>query len=181
MSTQPPRLRALKLAVTFLRIGAVAFGGLGATLALIEDELVRKRGVTSKQELTEALTYTKLLPGSTVVQVVAYLGWRLGGWTGSAVATASFLLPSAAVMVALSYGYSLVTRAPAAGSGLRGLLATVAGLLLVTTYRLGRDILTTPLPLILAAAAFGAALFLHLGAAWVVLAAGLVGMLASRR
>ena len=167
--------------MTFLRIGAVAFGGLGATLALIEAELVRKRGVTNKQELAEALTYTKLLPGSTVVQVVAYLGWRLGGWTGSAVATAAFLLPSAAVMLALSYGYSQVARFPAAGSGLRGLLAAVAGLLLVTTYRLGREVLTSPLPLTLAAAAFGSSLFLHLGAAWIVLTAGLVGVLITRR
>ena len=148
---------------------------------MIEDDLVRKRGVASKQELAEALTYTKLLPGSTVVQVVAYLGWRLGGWTGSALATAAFLLPSAAVMLALSYGYSQVARFPTAGPGLRGLLAAVAGLLLVTTYRLGREVLTSPMPLALAVAAFGAALFLSLGSAWIVLAAGLVGLLVGRR
>ena len=70
----PDRMRLLRVAWTFLRIGAVAFGGLGATLALIEHELVRRQRVTTKQEITDALTYTKLLPGSTVVQVVAYLG-----------------------------------------------------------------------------------------------------------
>ena len=148
---------------------------------MIEDDLVRKRGVASKEELAEALTYTRLLPGSTVVQVVAYLGWRFGGWTGSALATAAFLLPSAAVMLALSYGYSQVARFPAVGPGLRGLLAAVAGLLLVTTYRLGREVLTSPMPLTLAVAGFGAALFLSLGSAWIVLSAGLVGLLVGRR
>ena len=78
----------LRLGWTFLRIGAVAFGGLGATLALLERELVERLHVSTKGQITEALTYTKLLPGSTVVQVVAYLGWRLGGWSASAVVTA---------------------------------------------------------------------------------------------
>ncbi len=96
----------------------------------------------------------KLLPGSTVVQVVSYLGWRLAGWPGSAVATAAFLLPSAIAMLALSYGYTQLARLPAAGSGVRGMLAVVVGLLLVTLSRVGRPVLRTPLALALAAAAF---------------------------
>jgi chromate transporter len=98
--------------LTFLRIGAVAFGGLGATLALTERELVQRWHVTTKEEIIEALTYTKLLPGSTVAQVAADLGWRLGGWSASALATAFFLLPSVVLMRALAYGYSLVADAP---------------------------------------------------------------------
>jgi hypothetical protein len=70
------RPSSLRLGSTFLKIGAVAFGGLGATLALIESELVQRQRVVSREELTEALTYTKFLPGSTVVQVVAYLPRR---------------------------------------------------------------------------------------------------------
>jgi len=52
-------MRPLQLGLTFLRIGTVAFGGLGATLALIERELVHRRHVATKEEITEALTYTK--------------------------------------------------------------------------------------------------------------------------
>ena len=73
----------LTLGHIFLRIGATAFGGLGAALALVERELVAKRQWLTAADVTEALTYTKLLPGSTVVQVVAYLGYKLGGWSGS--------------------------------------------------------------------------------------------------
>lgn len=73
-----PRHSTLHLGWSCLRIGAMAFGGLGATLARIDREFVSRRDVISRDELTEALTYTKLLPGSTVVQVVSYLGWRLG-------------------------------------------------------------------------------------------------------
>ena len=80
-------LRLLQVGWVFLRIGSVAFGGLGAALALIQREFVERRRVLTAADVTEALTYTKLLPGSTVVQVVSYLGFRLHGWTGSALAT----------------------------------------------------------------------------------------------
>ena len=63
----------------FIKIGAAAFGGLGVTLSLIERDLVNNRRVLTAGDVTESLTYTKLLPGSTGVQVVAYLGYRLGG------------------------------------------------------------------------------------------------------
>src|ERR1700752_4399819 len=98
---QPRKVPALTLGGMFLYIGATAYGGLGTTLALIERELVTKRGMLTPAEVTEALTYTKLLPGSTGPQAVAYLGYKLGGWSGSALATAAFLFPSALLMVLL--------------------------------------------------------------------------------
>jgi chromate transporter len=175
------RPSTLRLGLTFLKIGAVAFGGLGATLALIESELVQRQRVTSREDLTEALTYTKFLPGSTVVQVVAYLGWRIAGWRGSAVATVAFLLPSAAMMLAISYGYVRLSATGALGSPLRGLLAAVVGLLIVATFRIARPILTTPLTCGLAVAALLAGLAFRVNPAWIVVAAGIVGLAAQRR
>ena len=101
------------LGLVFLRIGATAFGGLGAALALVERELVVKRAWLTAADVTEALTYTKLLPGSTVVQVVAYLGYKLGGWSGAAVATVAFVFPSALMMLGLAAAYVAVTAVPA--------------------------------------------------------------------
>jgi hypothetical protein len=114
-SHPPTGLSLLTLGQIFLRIGATAFGGLGAALALAERELVTKRQWLTATDMTEALTYTKLLPGSTVVQVVSYLGYELGGWSGSAVATAAFVFPSALLMLVLAAAYVSVT---AAGNGL---------------------------------------------------------------
>lgn len=83
-STPPHQMPALLLGWILLRIGATAFGGLGTILPLIERELMMKRAMLTPADVTEALTYTKLLPGSTGPQVVAYLGYRLGGWSGQA-------------------------------------------------------------------------------------------------
>src|SRR5467141_2574267 len=94
--TKQPGLPALGWAL--LRIGAVAFGGLGATLALLQHNLVARRGWLHSSDVTDALAYTKPLPGSTVVQVVTFLGWRMGGWPGAIVAAIAFLLPALALM-----------------------------------------------------------------------------------
>jgi chromate transporter len=181
MALPPPPVPPARLAAIFLRIGAVAFGGLGATLALIERELVQRRGLASKEILTEAVTYTKLLPGSTVVQVVAYLGWRVGGRVGSAIATACFILPAAVLMIALASGYERIASLPAIVSVRRGVLAAVAAILLVTMGRLGRPLATGWLPVALGVGALVAVAVFRIGAPWVVLAAGVIGVLVSER
>src|SRR5712691_3321243 len=144
----------LDLTSIFLRVGALGFGGLGAALALIERELVQVRKLLTADDLTEALTYTKLLPGSTVLQVVSYLGYKLGGWPGSALATVAFVLPSALVMLALAALYLAATALPAIGPAVNGLTAAVVGILLATTYRLGKANIKEPLTLAIALVAF---------------------------
>lgn len=169
-----------RLALALLRVGALAFGGLGSTLALIERELVERRRALAREDVTEALTYTKLLPGSTAVQVVAYLGWRIGGWPGSAVATACFLLPSAAIMLALGYGYSHIDDLPAVVPIRRGVLAAVVGLLLLTLHRLAAPVLSSLGARSLALGAFLIVGPLGVSAALAVVVAGALGVLAAR-
>jgi chromate transporter len=175
------RTPLLHLGWTFLRIGAVAFGGLGAMVAMIDSELVQRQRIATREQITESLTYTKLLPGSTVVQIVAYLGWRLGGWGGAAVSTIVFLLPSFVLMVALAYGYSHLAAVPATVAVRRGVLAGVVGLLLLTMHRLAKPVLATPFSIALAVGAFAVTALAGIGVVWVVVAAGLIGVAAGRR
>ncbi len=126
--------------------------------------------------MTEALTYTKLLPGSTVVQVVSYLGYKLGGWSGSAVATVAFVAPSALLMLVLAMAYVSVTAAPAMRPAINGLTAAVVGLLLATTYRLGKANITDRITLGIALTSVVAGVVLGVSAAVIVVAAGLLGV-----
>jgi chromate transporter len=174
---QPHKAPALTLGWIFLHIGATAYGGLGTTLALIERELVTKRGMLTPADVTEALTYTKLLPGSTGPQAIAYLGYKLGGWSGSALAMSAFIFPSALLMVLLASAYVATTALPAIGPTVNGLTAGVVGILLATTYRLGKPNIKEPLTWGIALVAFAAGALLGISAVLIVVAAGLLGMI----
>jgi chromate transporter len=171
-----PRVSPLTLGWIFLHIGATAYGGLGTTLALIERELATKRKMLTPAEVTEALTYTKLLPGSTGPQAIAYLGYKLGGWSGSAISMAAFIVPSALLMVLLAGAYVATTTLPAIGPAVNGLTAGVVGILLATTYRLGKPNIKEPLTWGIALVAFAVVAFLGISAALIVVAAGLLGV-----
>jgi chromate transporter len=163
----------------FIKVGVAAFGGLGVTLSLIERYLVTDRRVLTAQEITESLTYTKLLPGSTGVQVVGYLGYRLGGWPGAALATSAFLLPAFLLMLALSIVYEEITAGlgSAAAPALGGLTAAVVGILIATIHRLAKPTITTLMAGVLAVAACALGIGLRINPAWIVLAAGILGIL----
>jgi len=163
----------------FIKIGVAAFGGLGVTLSLIERYLVTDRRVLMAQDVTESLTYTKLLPGSTGVQVVGYLGYRLGGWPGAALATSAFLLPAFLLMLVLSIAYEEITAGlgSAAGPALGGLTAAVVGILAATIYRLAKPTITTLMGGVVAVAACALGIALRINPVWLVLAAGILGIL----
>ena len=175
-ATRRPGL--LSLGRALLCVGAVAFGGLGATLALLRRELVERRGWLHPSDATEALAYTKPLPGSTVVQVVAFLGWRLGNWPGAIVATVAFLLPALALMTVAAAAVLALPDAPWVRGALMGLQVAVVGLLAAALWHLARSEAGSALLLAVLVVAFAAGLFIN--AALVVAAAGAIGVLIDR-
>lgn len=129
-------LAALMLAS--LRLGAVSFGGLGAAFELMQRDLVERKRWLSTRDLRDALAYTKPLPGSTVVQIVAFLGWRLRRWPGAVVATVGFLAPATAMMTtAAALTYSL-PNVPWVQGALTGLQVAVVGLLISAMWQLAK-------------------------------------------
>ncbi|HEV2010509.1 MAG TPA: chromate transporter [Candidatus Limnocylindria bacterium] len=162
----------------FLKMGATAIGDTAPLLAFIERDLVASRRVLTHDDVTEALTYTKLLPGSTVVQIVAYLGHKLGGWPGSAIATLCYLVPSAALMVLLAIGYATVQAAiPAMRYAVNGVTAAVVAILVATAIRFAQKTidLSRPVAVAIAVIAVVAALA-GANVAFVMVGAGLLGI-----
>lgn len=172
------RMPLPELGWVFLKTGALAVGDTGPVLAMVERELIDRRGVLTRDDVTAALTYTKPLPGSTVVQIVSYLAFKLGGWPGSAVGTAAYVLPSFLVMLVLAAGYVAVTALPAVGPAVNGLTAAAVGILLATAWRFAKRNIDVrqPATVGIALAALVAGTALGLNAALIVVAAGLVGI-----
>jgi chromate transporter len=157
-----------------LRIGAVAFGGLGATLVLLNRDLVERRSWLKSGDVSDALAYTKPLPGSTVVQVVTFLGWRLAGWPGAIVATVMFLLPAFAIMTIGAAAVLALPDVPVVRNALTGLQIAVIGLLAAALWRLARSEAGSAVLRTVLVAAFLAGLFVN--AAVIVAVAGVLGV-----
>ncbi len=175
-SSASPTLAAL--AWSLLSLGAVAFGGLGAALALLQRRLVDQRGWLRSRDIADALAFTKPLPGSTVVQVTAFLAWRLRGWRGAALGSVAFIAPAATLMIAAAAASAQLPDAPWVSGALTGVQVGVTGLLVAAMWRLacsearGR--------LLAGVLAAGFVLGLVVNAALVVVGLGLVGALVGK-
>ena len=168
----------LTLGWDLLKLGALAFGGLGVTLALLQRRLVAERGWLQESDISEGLAFTRALPGSTGIQIVAYLGWRLHGWSGAIVAAVAFIAPATLLMIlAAAFSAALPDHAAINGA-LTGLQVAVVGLLGASMWRLARSEAKDRLSIgiLLACCVLG---FL-VNALVVIAAAGLVGALATK-
>lgn len=170
---QEPTLYAL--AWELLRLGALAFGGLGATLTLLQRGLVDRRGWLRQSDISEALAFTKALPGSTGIQVVAYLGWRIHGWPGALIAATAFIAPATVLMVVAAAGSLALPDTSWVRGALMGIQVGVVGLIAAAMWRLARS--EAKSPILMAVVLAGGVLGFFVHAAIVVVGAGLIGAL----
>src|SRR5262245_27726950 len=164
------------LFLSFLKIGLVGFGGGVAVLAQIRALTVRKRGWLTDSEFAEALALAQALPGTSAGNSVTYIGLRLRGWRGAAVAMGGFILPSTLIMVALAIVYKHIHTFTQTERFFHGLNGAVVALILVTAWRMGQNILTKRWQWLLAGLSFLAVALLDATVLEVVFAAGLIGI-----
>src|SRR4051795_9510952 len=104
----PDGLRHPSFAEAFrfwLKLGFISFGGPTGQIAIMHAELVEKKKWISETRFLHALNYCMLLPGPEATQLATYVGWLLHKTWGGIVAGGLFVLPSAAILWALSLVY----------------------------------------------------------------------------
>lgn len=161
----------------FGRIGVLSFGGPAAQIALMHRELVEERPWLSEEQFLSALSFCMLLPGPEAMQLATYAGWLKRGVLGGLIAGILFVLPGAAVIIALALCYLSYGDVPVVQSAFLGIQAAVVavvffalrkiagkalksgeGKLLAVLSFIAIFILQAPFPLVvLAAACWGAA------------------------
>ena len=99
----------------WLKLGFVSFGGPAGQIAIMHRELVETRRWISERRFLHALNYCMVLPGPEAQQLATYIGWLLHGTWGGIVAGALFVLPSLAILIALSWAYLAFSHAPRRG------------------------------------------------------------------
>ena len=147
----PTRREAFRF---WLKLGFISFGGPAGQIAIMHREVVDRRRWIDEQSFMQALNVCMLLPGPEALQLAIWLGWRLHGLAGGLVAGLCFIVPSMAILLALSFVYALHGDLPLVAAALAGLKATVIALIVQALVRIAGRAIRHPLHGLLAIAAF---------------------------
>ena len=144
--TDAARDRPASLALPFLRLGTVAFGGPAAHVAMMEEEFVRRRAWLTRQELLDLVGAAGLLPGPSSTEVALFIGYRRAGFAGLAVAGCCFVLPAALMVTAIAWGYVAFGALPRVGAALQGIKAVVLAIVVQAAFAFGKTALKSGRP-----------------------------------
>jgi chromate transporter len=134
-SERAHRLR--ELALLFLRLGSTAFGGPAAHIAMMEDEIVRRRGWLTREKFLDLLGATNLIPGPNSTEMAIHVGHQRAGWAGLIVSGTCFILPAALVTLIFAWAYVRFGSLPQAGGFLYGVKAVIVAVIVHALWRLG--------------------------------------------
>ena len=152
--------RLKELAWLFLKLGTIGFGGPAAHIAMMEDEVVRRRGWLSHEKFIDLVGATNLIPGPNSTEMAIHIGHTRAGFPGLLVAGACFILPATLIVTACALAYARFGALPQAEGILHGVKPVIIAIVLQAFWGLGRTAVKTPL---LAGVGLAAAVFSFLG------------------
>ena len=132
-----------EIALFFLRLGTTAFGGPAGHIAMMDDELVRRRHWFSREKFLDLLAASNLIPGPSSSELAIHIGFLLAGWPGLLVAGICFILPAACMVGALAWAYLHFGALPAVSTILYGIKPVVIAVILQALWGLSRTAIKT--------------------------------------
>ena len=147
-----------ELADVFLRLGATAFGGPAAHIAMMRDDVVERRRWLTDADFLDLLAATHLIPGPNSTEMAIHLGYRRGGGPGLLVAGACFILPATLIVGGLAWTYVRFGDTPQLGWVMYGVGPVIIAIVAQALWKLGTAAIKGPLTLLIGLAAAGLAL-----------------------
>ncbi|MBI5350756.1 MAG: chromate efflux transporter [Chloroflexi bacterium] len=172
--------RLFELAQLFLKLGIIGFGGPAAHVAMMEDEVVRKRDWLTRDQFMDLLGAVNLIPGPNSTEMAIHIGLlRAGAW-GAVIAGSCFILPAFLIVLALAMGYASYGATPQANAFLYGLKPVIVAIIAVATIRFGQTSLKTKTLFTLGALAFAFGVWGTVDQLIILIGAGLAMLIVSR-
>jgi len=165
---------------TWVRVALNSFGGPAGQIAVMHRILVEEKRWVSEERFLHALSYCMLLPGPEAQQLATYLGWLLHRTRGGLVAGTLFVLPGFVSILALSLVYTAFGDVALVEGIFFGIKPAVLALVLEALLRIGRRALGHRVQVAIAGGAFLAIFLLDVPFPWIVLGAGMIGLVGAR-
>ncbi|BAY09477.1 chromate transporter [Calothrix sp. NIES-2098] len=168
--------RLMELAKVFLRLGAIAFGGPAAHIAMMDNEVVNNRQWMSREKLLDLLGITNLIPGPNSTELAIHIGYERGGWRGLLIAGSCFILPAMVIVWMLAAIYARYQTVPQVGWLLYGIKPVIIAIVLQAVWNLGKKA-AKDIPTIVAGVVAIAAYFAGLNEILLLILLGIAVML----
>jgi chromate transporter len=145
--SSPQKTELKEIASVFLKLGTIAFGGPVAHIAMMEEEVVKRRRWLSQEKLLDLLGVTNLIPGPNSTELAIHIGYERSGWRGLLIAGSCFILPAMIIVWLLAVFYARYQTVPEIAGLLYGIKPLICVIIFQALWKLGRkaakDIPTT--------------------------------------
>jgi chromate transporter len=125
-----------ELAGLFLKLGTIAFGGPAAHIAMMHDEMSRRRRWVNEERFLDLLGATNLIPGPSSTEMAIYLGYERAGWKGLILGGVCFILPAMLIVLAIAWAYMEYGATPQATWLLYGIKPVIVAIIVQALWGL---------------------------------------------
>jgi len=121
-----------------LRLGTTAFGGPAAHIAMMEEEVVRRRRWISREQFLDLLGAANLIPGPSSTEMAIFIGYLCKGWPGLLLGGVCFIVPAMVIVAGFAWAYVRFGNLPQVTWLLYGVKPVVIAIILQALWQLGR-------------------------------------------
>ena len=169
--------RLTQVAKLFLKLGIIGFGGPVAHIAMIEDEVVKRRQWLTQEHFLDLLGVTNLIPGPNSTEMAIHIGYIYAGWLGLIVAGVCFIFPAVLITGLFAYLYVNYGTLPQVSPLLYGIKPVVLAIIVNAIWGLGKKAVKTRKLLIIAIAVGLITWFAKVNEVMALLLGGILGMI----
>ena len=169
--------RLTQVAKLFLKLGIIGFGGPVAHIAMIEDEVVKRRQWLTQEHFLDLLGVTNLIPGPNSTEMAIHIGYIYAGWLGLIVAGVCFIFPAVLITGLFAYLYVNYGTLPQVSPLLYGIKPVVLAIIMNAIWGLGKKAVKTRKLLIIAIAVGLITWFAKVNEVMALLLGGILGMI----
>jgi chromate transporter len=135
--------RLTEIAKLFLKLGIIGFGGPVAHIAMIEDEVVKRRQWLTQEHFLDLLGVTNLIPGPNSTEIAIHIGYIYAGWLGLIIAGVCFILPAVLITGLFAWLYVNYGTLPQVLPLLYGIKPVVLAIIINAIWGLGKKAVKT--------------------------------------
>jgi chromate transporter len=165
-----------EIANVFLKLGFIGFGGPAVHIAMMEEEIVRKRNWLTHEHFLDLIGATNLIPGPNSTEMALHCGHERGGWKGLLIAGACFILPAVFITAVFAWAYQQYGTLPQVQPFIYGIKPSILGVIVSLMITLGRKALKSIELAVIGVAAVALA-FLRVNEVFILFGLGIAGML----